>query len=187
MAKQYQDKNIFKSKKTIPLDLSDLVSYLADDKCKYKWYGVSFQIDKPKEEVIKPQEYNNAFSDIVNTFSEINEWIIQPFHPFKLYPWVTKNDNSPEIKRLKKLFEKTLTFKGYILLSSEQTKNLFEDLFMYSYITHSQDLIILNKEKPFIIILGQHLCLDIVSPNSNIIEEIISILKKYSYSVKRYT
>lgn len=144
------------------LDAEDLVLYLADEDNKLKWLGISFQLEISDQKA-KSKYYKRAFDDLINGFNDTHEWIVQPLHSHKLFPWFTESDNQKEIRNLKNVFTGITDFKGYISLSSNDIKKLFPDLFLYSYTTHSQDLFIFNNKHPFAIMLNQHLSIDIIS------------------------
>ena len=185
----YLNKNIFDSKYFGAIDTNELSSYLSDETHLLSWYGVSFQLDE--NEKIESKNlihlFKKAFIDIIDS-DKIGDWVIQPFQPIKTYPWFDNLNSNKEFKKLTSFIGSSfLEFKGYIQLNQFQIKDMFDELFYFSLKTNSQDLIILNPIKPFIIILGQHLTIDIVSSEKTIVDEFIFKLSKYDFLVKKYS
>ena len=184
----YRNKNIFKSKNKTVLNIRQLTSYLFEDKSSSDWYGVSFQKDVGKYILTNDiyMYFNEAFSDILDYVGLHEDWIIQPCHTKKLFIWFEPTDNMPEINTLKSLLPDPYHFKGYIIMNTINMKLLFRDLFLYSYLTGSQDLFLICRQKQIAIQLGQHLTIDVISNEYKIIDDIIFLLDKYRFVVKHY-
>lgn len=183
----YRNKNILKKRQFTSVDTKSLINYLSYDKSDNNWFGVSFQIREPFPLTKMYEMYINSFNNLINKFGEVNEWYIQPLHIYKLFPWFSKDDNFELIENLKNMISDPYNFKGFISLNSSQIKSFFKDLFYFSYVTHSQDLFVFNKSKPFVIQFNQHLSIDIISMNIDIIEEIIPLFRNCDLKIKRYS
>jgi len=184
----YKNKNIFENKYFATLDTNDLSSFLSDEIYKLSWFGVSFQLEDNKKTNNKEivQFYQDAFNDVIENFN-IDKWYIQPFQPITMFPWFDDFNYCKEFQKINSLSNISLIkFKGYIQVNQFQIKDMFDELFYFSFKTNSQDLIIFNVVKSFVIILGQHLTIDIITTEKIIMEEFIQKLAKYNFIVKKY-
>lgn len=184
----FRNKNIFKSKIVDVFDIKDLDSYLANEKHQFVWHGISIQIKEQTKIGVnqKAELYRKSFYDVIDSYPQIACWIIQPKQSVKLFAWFDKKGKI-KLEKLKSLVGDNKEFKGYITVDSSEIKNIFRDLFIFSYATNSQDLMIFNQTSPFVMIMNQHLCLDIISTNKSIISEIGLNFKKQKFVIKKYS
>lgn len=205
MIKLFKNKNIFKSKKKLPLNITDLVDYLDDADHIIDWKGISFQFNYIQEELALLKRNNKNIKELDNeqislfikkfldilSILNLNEYYIQQCFTYKLFPWFIQNQKINNIYIIKPLLNifKGLSLeeaKGYISLSYEDLKSIFKSLFFYSFITHSQDIFIISQIKPVVIILNQHLTIDIVTSDLQIFNQAIEMLKHENIEVKIY-
>lgn len=207
MIKFFKNKNIFKSKKNLVLDIIDLVNFLGDEDHREDWKGVSFQFNIIQEELALLKRNNKNIKELdneqISLFSQkflgilallnMNEYYIQQCFTKKLFPWFRKNKKINNIYAIKPLYNIFQSFsleeeevKGYISLSYEDLKSIFKSLFFYSFITHSQDLFIISQTKPVVIILNNHLTIDVVTSESQIFNQVIEMLSNENIEVKIY-
>jgi hypothetical protein len=183
-----RNRNVFKSRtlNNRLFNLNDLANYLGNESHQLKWHGVSFQLNESLHRVgnIKPSQYVEAFFNIVSKYSTSDSWIVQPLQPTKLFPWFKKTEKNTSVPKLRALLG--TEFKGFIVCSNEEVKSFFEDFFLFSYLTKSQDILVINHTKSLILLLGQHLCLDVISTKKKTIDEVILLLNKYEYEAKVY-
>ncbi|HZG01921.1 MAG TPA: hypothetical protein VEY71_13025, partial [Chitinophagales bacterium] len=184
----FPDKNIFKRKDFLPIDIGDFMSYVAGEPTQAYWHGVSFQLDIDYRHV-KPEvylEYQEQFKKLIDK-SLSGDWVIQPYQPRKLFEWCQDDDNDKQTTgNLKRLLQSSPRFKGYLIVANQEITDLFKDLFLFSFLTHSQDLMLFSSGKPLVVQFGQHLTLDVISTDFLLIENMIALLEEYRFVVKIY-
>lgn len=205
MIQFYKKRNLFRDKNLTHLNLNDLLKYLADVKYKENWYGISFQFDYIQRELALLKRNNKNIKNLdneqltifiekfLNKVSEfdLKEFYIQPCYPNKLFNWFYRNIRRNQIyimKPLFKIFEDNnfIEQKGYITLNFDYLSLIFKNLFFYSFITNSQDLFIISATKPIVIMLGQHLSIDVLTNEKDIFDFFYDNLKDEIITAKIY-
>lgn len=182
-------------KETLPYDRSQYIQFLFDESnSSVEWYGVSFQLDKKGRKINLPefiQIYEPWLKRIISTFDRSSSWILN--HDKKDFEWLPNNeDNLSSLRNLFKQNNISNKFKGALIFSEDVLIEFSKDLISYPYgVFNEEDLFYTNidishSELPFVIKILDHLNIDLLSTNKELLRRIVNENNSESFILKPY-
>jgi hypothetical protein len=161
-----------------------------------KWYGASFQLPSASEGenigLIKFVEiYECLFKNVVSKLDNGSFWIVN--HDDKDLKWFPSDGDN--LTRLRSLFKKrhvSKAFKGALIFTKDDLLEFSKDLISYPYSATSKDgflyknLDISHSELQFIIKISGHLNIDFLSPDKELLREVVNENSSNIFVVKEY-
>lgn len=182
-------------KKVLPYDRRKYVEFLYDDfDSPAKWYGASFQLESQGKEISLTEfveKYESWFKNIISSLDKDSLWIVN--HDKKDLNWFPNNENN--LTTLRDLFKQNSvpnTFRGALILTKDDLFKFSEDLISYPYAVFDEDglfymnLDISYSELPFIIKISDHLNIDLLSTNKELLREVVNENSSSIFIVKQY-
>lgn len=181
--------------KTLPYNRSQYIKFLNDDyDLHVKWYGVSFQLHKKEKEISLKEfleKYEGWFKNIISSFNNRSFWIVN--HDKNDLNWFPNKENN--LTKLRNLFQQNNVpnkFRGALVFNKDNLLKFSKDLISYPYAVFDEDglfymnLDISHDELPFIIKILDHLNIDLLSTNKDLLKEVVNKNSSDLFIVKEY-
>lgn len=182
--------------KALPYNRSQYVKFLLseDDEFQVKWYGASFQLHKKEKEISLKEfleKYEGWFKKIISSFDSHSLWIVN--HDKSDLNWFPNRQNN--LSNLRKLFRENNVsnrFRGALVFSKDTLLDFSADIVSYPYAVFDEgglfymNLDISHSELPFIIKVLDHLNIDLLSTNRDLLKEVVDKGSSNSFIVKAY-
>jgi len=182
------------TEKLLPYDRANYIDFLYDEpNIMPNWFGVSFQISDSKRQTLNGfvKEYQSWFNDLLSYFKEKSLWIVN--HDKTDLDWFpTSEDNLPDLRELFKKNKISNEFRGAVVFNFEDLYNVSKDIISYPYAVFNEkdffysNLDISNSELPFIIKISDHLNIDLLSTNIEMLKNIVSNNNGDAFLIKEY-
>jgi len=178
----------------LPYDRHQYIEFLFDEPNLVKWYGVSFQLNK-KDEIISLLEfiqlYDPWLKKVILTFDRESLWILN--HDKNDFEWLPNNeDNLPSLRNLFKQNNISNTFKGAMIVDEDILVEFSKELISYPYgVFNDYDLFYSNidishNKLPFVIKILDHLNIDLLSTDEELLKRIIKDNESDFFILKPY-
>jgi hypothetical protein len=157
------------------------------------WFGFSYQIDDSKPKTLNGlvKEYQSWFNNLLSYFNDNSLWVVN--HDKIDLDWFpTDEDNLPDLRELFKRNKISNEFKGAIVLSLDNIYRFSKDIISYPYAVFNEkdffysNLDISHSELPFIIKISDHLNIDLLSTDIELLKNMMEnnngafLVKEYS-------
>jgi hypothetical protein len=176
-------------KKVLPYDRRHYIEFLDDDfDSTTEWCGVSFQLDYLGKNIniTEPLKiFGRLFEKIVSKLDSESFWIIN--HDDKDLNWFPDNDDN--LFSLRDWFRQNgipNTFRGSLILMKSELLKFSKDLILYPYLLSYKNLDISHSELQFVIKITNHLTIDLLSTNKELLRKIINESFSKSFNIKQY-
>ncbi|WP_324758355.1 hypothetical protein [Sphingobacterium thalpophilum] len=164
----------------LPYDRQQYIEFLFDEPdVSVKWYGISFQLDGRKinlPEFIKI--YTRWLRKVIETFDRGSSWILN--HDKTDFEWFPNNeDNLPSLRSLFKQRNISNKFKGALIFGEDDLIEFSKDLISYPYGVFNENNLfytnidISHGELPFVIKILDHLNIDLLSTDEQLLKKIV--------------
>ncbi|WP_442587185.1 hypothetical protein ACSBL2_14180 [Pedobacter sp. AW31-3R] len=181
--------------KKLPYDKHQYIKFLFEESNSLvKWYGVSVQLDKKVEKINLSEFieiYGPLFKKIISIFDHGCSWIVN--HDKKDFEWFPNNeDNLSSLRNLFKQNNISNKFKGALIFSEDDLMEFSKDLISYPYgVFNENDLFYTNIdishcELPFVIKILDHLNIDLLSTNRELLKGVINESNSDFFILKPY-
>lgn len=183
--------------KVLPYDRVQYIGFLNEDiDSTIKWYGVSFQRPESNDgkeiDLIKFVEaYGRLFQKVLLEFNCTSFWVVN--HDDKDLNWFPiETDNLTDLRALFKENHIPNTYKGALVFSIDALLEFYKDIISYPYAVLNEkgflykNLDVSNSELAFIIKISGHLCIDFLSTDKELLEEVINENLSEIFIVKEY-
>lgn len=178
----------------LPYDRDQYIEFLFEEPNLVKWYGVSFQLNKKDKTISLPefiQVYEPWLKKVILTFDRGSLWILN--HDKNDFEWLPNNeDNLPSLRNLFKQNNISKNFKGALIFSEDTLIEFSKELISYPYgVFNEHDLFYSNidishNKLPFVIKILDHLNIDLLSTDEELLKRIIKENNSDSFILKPY-
>lgn len=159
-----------------------------DDDLEEKWYGYSIQM--PQDDCTLSNAVNiftPILRDIILSFGLNTAWIIS--HEYKDMEWFNKYIKEDKLPILWNLFLKNdvvYPFKGGIKMDSNVLLSCIKNLIEYAPILSYKNIDISNMKVPLIIKLTDHITLDLLSNDEDLLNKHMTMLNTAGLKIIKY-
>ena len=182
-------------KKVLPYDRRLYIEFFDDDfESSIQWYGISLQLNSEKGKLdfaAFVEVFDSVFKNIILKLDNGSFWIVN--HDDKDLEWFPNDDDN--LNLLRNLFKQNNvpnTYRGALVLATDDLLELSKDLISYPYGlfykkgTLYKNLDISHGELQFIIKISGHLTIDLLSTDKMLLRKVISENTISSFNIKEY-
>jgi hypothetical protein len=182
-------KFINRNTEILPFDKEDYLNFLDEDfSGKNNWKGFSMQISSNKNwtDEEKINRIKLLFEQIIREVNSNQEWIIK--HDDKIMPWFVNGDEKLFPKIYSKLKESNAlpNSRGSLLCDFDDLLYLSNEIVSYPYLLSYKNLDVVNVTEVLVLKATNHLTLDVLSTNENILVKLISLVDSEKFRIKKY-
>lgn len=176
-------------KELLPYDRRRYIEPLSDDfYSATRWCGVSFQLENVEENIdlTEPVKiFRRLLENIILELDNGSFWIIN--HEFMDVSWFPDmDDNLISLRTFFKQNNVQNTFKGALVLMKDELLKLSEDLILYPYILSYKNLDISHNDLQFIIKITNHLTIDLLSTDKELLRKVVNENSLKIFIIKQY-
>jgi hypothetical protein len=169
-------------KKTLPYNSRHYRAFLFKESVlPVKWYAAGFKLDSEEETNLADfvEKYQPWFEQIILRFDPDSSWIIN--HDMSDLEWFpNEEDNLKSFRTLFKENNVPNSFKGALILSTNELLKISKDIISYPYAVFNEDglfymdIDISHHELPFIIKISDHLKIHFLSTNIGLLKKTVN-------------